>query len=419
MKVKPKAGEHSTVVGGSNAKLRRLCTASRVEEKEAPNRGNKWADIGTTCHHMVETAIRRNWNRDELAADYLHTDYWQEGMSGPVTVTPELIDRKCLPALEFFDKIVPETASYHLEHRVSYPVQTPGSALAKAGMPHIPGAFGTGDVLYSDGDGLVGGIDWKFGDRVLISAAGNDQARFYLAGAIATGMLPLVREYQFSIFQPAQGMPPEKWASTATYELDDLLTFAHDLAEAISAPPRYNPGDHCEYCRGKLTCKAFLEHNLAGTRTDVSALTSVQLAEMMALVPTVKRWCQDVEAAVRDNLKRGVTVPGYDLDMVIGNRSWRDLTAAEAALARLGLPIDTRAPRTIVTAPEALRLLRDALVPEAEIERFERDHIRRPVGGEKLVAMQGVKSKPRKKALGEALKTKMLAGSTQKLLTKP
>lgn len=406
---------HSTVVGGSTAKIRRICNASRVEEQKAKRHTSVWADRGTALHHVVETAINEDLSNVQVLRQFDGVVILQDDMVHPIDLTADLLNQKALPALNYFDTIVPHDARVWVEKKVGWyfpDKMLPRDAdyLVETGFEIVKGAFGTADITFDDEDsGRAGVIDWKFGDGILVSAEDNDQMRFYLVGAIMQGLLPVQDEYEAHIFQPADSYEPEQFGSKATYKLDDLVRFARDLADAIHGPVVYNPGDHCAKCNGKLTCKAYQQMLTLAVETDVPGMSAKQLATSLKMLPAIEAWVKDVKAAALRNAQQGVEIPGYALVPAEGNSAWKDERAAWTALGRLGVAADVRTVKKTISPTQALKQLKEIGTEEKQVERFKKTHIFRPDNGEKLVEAKGTEeAKSAIKRLATAMKARGL-----------
>jgi hypothetical protein len=378
----PPAEAHSSVVGGSTAKLRRLCNASRIEEKKVPRETSIYADTGTALHHVMETALTENLSNKKVLAQFSGAVLRIDDMEHDVTITPELLNDKVLPALAWFDETIPETAVVYYERKVTFdPEQAPAT-----GLPRIEGAHGTADIIFSCLDTNRHGIaDWKFGDFRSVSAEDNDQLRFYLCGAILSGYLPIVDEYEAWIFQPAASAQPCDYASKGVYTLGDLTAFAHDLADAIAAEPKHNPGPHCKDCKGRIVCQAYKQMLTCAVQSDVEGMTTHALAEALRMVGSVEAWAKQVKLIALRNAQAGLDIPGFTLTPTEGNRTWKDEQAAWGALGRLGLAADVRTVKATISPAQAEKKLKEIGTPAKDMERFLNRHVVRPSNGEKLV----------------------------------
>lgn len=391
------ANAHSSLVGGSTASLRRKCNKSIDEERNAPAEGwNQYAAAGTALHEVVAEAINKNLPNADVVRDF--DGVVIEG----VQLDKGLLQRKAVAALDFFDQTVPSDAVFHIEKKMAFKA----NSTAQRFIPDINGAFGTGDVLFYTAD-RAGGIDWKFGDNQPVSAVDNDQARFYLCCAILEGLLPVRERYEFHIFQPAAKVTPDEYASEGVYTLEDLIMFAEDLLDAVTARRTHTTGEHCKWCKGRLSCGPYKDMLTTAVQTDIAGLDVHELARWKGMREGVNSFFDMVDAACLRNAQAGLEIPGYELGPSLGDRAWKEEQAAFGALGRMGLAADVRQVKKVISPTQALLQLKAIGTPDKEIEKFERRHVHRPDNGERLKKVAaGQVSKGAINRLGAALKAR-------------
>lgn len=362
--------KHSNVVGGSTAALRRICNGSIDLSQGLPAEGwNAYAAEGSALHHIVEAAIRQNLADEDVLMQHAESD--REG----VRITRDHLVNKALPALEWFEREVPLSAKIFLEKEVDF-------------LGLIEGAFGTSDVIFDDtaSSGRCGLVDWKFGDGYVVSASENDQMRFYLAGAIHTGLLPAgLDQYEAWIFQPAAKLQPEQYASQGLYSWDDLQHFVQDLKNAVEGERRFVSGDHCRWCKAKTRCDAYKKMLSADVDTDIATVGANEMAHMLNRIPAIEAYIAELKAAAFRNAQNGIQIPGYALETALGNRAWKDADSAWGALGRMGLAADQRTVKTVISPTVAEKLLKKLDTPKPKLEKFMKLHVHRPENGEKLI----------------------------------
>lgn len=386
---------HSNVVGGSSAALRRQCNASIDEGAKVPRDHSIYAATGTCLHTIMEIAINDDLSDDEiynrytdaLFADLLHEDIEIEAY-GRYKITKAMIDEKIMPALDFFDRTFPRDAEIKLEERVNYEPWV--SARAKEhpfeNNFFINGAFGTSDVVFIDNETNDAGIvDWKFGDGHIVDPDNNDQMRFYLAGAIHSGLLPVQNEYTAWIFQPAAQLDEKHYARKAIYTFEDLKAFALDLKDAVEGERIHSPGPHCKFCKGKVVCSAHKDMLARVERIDIQGMNNKQIAAALEMIPSLKAYITELEAHALRNAQNGVVFPGFKLDTGLGNRTWKNPEAAWSALGRMGLSAADRTVKEPISPTQAIKLLKAAGVDSKQLDKFESRHVIRPETAERLV----------------------------------
>ncbi len=371
--------EHSSTVGGSSANRVINCPSSRLLNKHMP--GQEWSEAsarGTALHEVVEKCIKEG---------YLSPTKFIGHVIEQIEMTEELLDDKAVPAIAYFNKLLSdcEGISFSLEKRVGF------DQLDDDDTWYIPGAFGTADVIFDDGEDRCGIIDWKFGDGVMVSAQDNDQMRFYLAGAIATGDLPEVETYEAHIFQPALSKTPEQYASVAYYTFEELEDFV-ELLKASVESEGFNVGSHCRFCNAKSACQAFMGQALENVETDIDGLDANRLSELVKMIPAIVSWTKDVKAAARRNAMNGIIIPGFKLDTTYGHRYYKDeKKASRYVQQKFGLSDSERTDKKLKSYSQIEKIVKRLMSQEGSeitpdmLAEFEHKHVDRPEFEDSLV----------------------------------
>lgn len=390
---------HSTVVGGSTARLRRLCNASIEESKGKPNKASIYAVNGTALHTVIERALDGDLSDDEVLKEFTgasYVDLLNDGNEieefGHNKMEADALVNKGLPALAFFDETVPQSAEFWLEQKVNLEPRKKSPFGKDFG---IVGAFGTGDVFFDDSEdsGRAGLIDWKMGDGWMVDPTNEEdreQFLFYLACAIHMGLLPVLDKYEAWVFQPAARLSPDEYGKKAVFTFKEIQVYAEDLADSIHSERRYVTGKHCKKCEGKVTCTAFRNMLTNVIETDIDGVSNVELAALVEQVDAIKEFCKEVVEAATRNALNGIDIPGYEIDEGIGkgDRRYKDEKAAGGALGRLGLSAKEKNVTKLLSAPQALTLLEKKGVQKKQIEAFERRHVERPDSKPRLVKIK-------------------------------
>jgi len=367
-------GNHSTVVGGSTASRVLACNGSIELCQDLPEEPfDIYKAQGSALHAVMEALLR-----DESRHPYEFEGHYKEFR---VDVTRDMIDRKIIPALDWFDANFTDT-QFWIERKVDF-----GET--------VPGAFGTADVPFIFDDtkergtgrpvpGEAGIIDWKFGDGWIVEAEDNDQMRFYLGACIAKGVLPLRDYYTAWIYQPSSKLSQDKYAKKAVYSGEEIHDFTKRLRAAVTGKRTFKVGGHCRNCKGKLRCEA-LRASLSGIQqTDIAGLDNVTMGALLDMEATTKTFFNELKTAVRRNIISGVGVPGWDCVASLKDSAWRDETTADAALARLGLSVAERRSTKILSPTQAKDVLRKRNVAQDAIDKFWARHVKRDPGADVL-----------------------------------
>jgi hypothetical protein len=395
------ASKHSSAVGGSTANLRLNCLKSIDESKRVPRQSSIYACVGTALHAVVEAAIDERLEDDEVVDRYegidiaqLLTEETDIEEFGHHILDRKTIVKKALPAIQYFYDTVVDTdySECVLEKYMTFAARDDspfGECFDIYDEATEEYGGGSPDTLFSSKD-FAGIIDWKFGDGKLVNPENNSQLKFYLALAIHNGVLPVRKEYEAHIFQPAESLDKDDYGKCVIYSYEEIENFILDLRDAMESERVYIPGPHCAECRGKIACpeyKRFLTNTMS---TDIEGLSNKELGHALNMVESLRKYAKDVEAAAFRNAVNGVTFAGWKIPEPLGNTAYRDEAAASAALGRLGIAAKERHIISTISASQALKLLDEKQVDKKQIERFKKKHTTRP----ELEAKKLVPAKP-------------------------
>ena len=131
----------------------------------------------------------------------------------------------------------------------------------------------------------------------------------------------------------------------------------------------------CMWCKAKGACPAAaakVQEDIGMSFDDISgeepaALTAPvsrmgdnYLPAAMAAIDRIEDWCKAVRAEVERRLLAGQAVPGYKLvEGKRGNRKWTSEKDAETLLKSFRLPADDIYEKSLISAPAAVKLLKD------------------------------------------------------------
>lgn len=338
---------HSKIVGGSSAARVIACSASIDECAKAPSSpSSPYAEEGTALHSCMEYLLDPTVRRKRTADDALGL------MFNKHVMTEELINEAVRPGLAYFEKVIGR-------HKLKYELEV------TAEFPGIPGAFGTTDVsaLSKNGETLII-FDWKFGKGVPVTAKMNMQLMFYACCVIEKLKLwRKVKRIDMHICQPRvrTDAPDDDGDdlggnSRCVIDMRQLRAFKHQLIRAVNGVRTYGTGPHCRWCDGTVTCPAKREE--AEYALKMKAM-GPDIAEAMKLVPLLEDWVRAVKESCHTALEQGAVVDGFKLVEKRAMRKWAvDDPQVRAYLASHGLTEDQFAPRSLVSAPQAEKLLK-------------------------------------------------------------
>lgn len=202
---------------------------------------------------------------------------------------------------------------------------------------HIPDAFGTADAIII-ADGTIDEIDFKYGKGVKVSAFQNPQTMIYGLGAYEKFDFEYdIRRVRMTIIQPRIDNLSEYEVAT-----EELLSWAiKDLEpkakEAYSGKGKQQPGDWCQFCKVKHTCRALVNLCKETAQNNAQLLSTDELAkDVLPMLPIIKTWLAGVEDYALQQALSGVSLPGWKLVEGRSNRKIVNVEGAATALINAG-----------------------------------------------------------------------------------
>lgn len=354
----PGPAAHSSVMGGSTCERRINCPGSYALEKQVPEPPtSEHAMRGTVLHAAMEiliTALDFEADPKEYKKQYDQAmkDIVDQGLGfdPEYAITQELVDAKLTRAIDAFADLYDEYefVDFFIEQNMS---------LAK----HIPGAFGTADIVAIDKQGRLHIIDWKFGDGIVVSVENNFQLMFYAACALYDDDPDLIEATRnvtiivLHIVQPLAGSERvvHSWETTVDTIEDfiDLAVKAYDTITGKTTVP-LKPGSHCRWCRAKPTCSAHEAMAVNALSVQPQGMSSVKLAKAIGQADLLSQWIKDVYALAQRELEGGAQIPGYKLVKKRPTRKWIDEEKAEKILRDLKVKVGDMFSRKLKSPPQ-------------------------------------------------------------------
>jgi hypothetical protein len=300
--------------------------ATLPEIKRSPGAFD-YSQEGTMAHSLAEVKLRHHYNqisRDEYRREYeiiKATPYFNEEFES-------YVDNYVL----YVRSQIGEGDRPLFEQRVDY-------------SDWAPDGFGTADVVILSKH-RVRVIDLKFGKGIPIDAKHNTQLRLYALGAWSKFQeeYPDIQEVEYTIVQPRL-----ESITTDGTSLNKLLDWANYFVKpkakrAWAGAGEFVPGDHCQFCRAKHTCRAradfanevaSLEFRPAATYTDE------ELELFLSRSGNLKAWIGDLEQYFTDRaIKQNILPKGYKLAPTRTHRKISDEALAAAVLVEKGFKAD-------------------------------------------------------------------------------
>jgi hypothetical protein len=304
------------ILSASAAHRWMVCTPSaRLELKFDDNSGEAAAE-GTAAHELAEHKLRKAL---KMRSKKPVSKYGSDEMDGYTDAYVEFVLEQIALAKEICaDPLV------LIEQKLDF-------------SKYVPDGFGTGDCVII-ADGTIHIIDFKFGKGVLVEAEDNPQMRLYALGALELfdGIYD-ISTVSMTIFQPRR-----ENVSTHTVFKESLYQWAEEVlkptaALAFSGEGDYVPGEHCQFCRAAVKCRAWAEEKLNLARFEFALpplLTDGDIEGILALLDDLASWANDIRDYALQAALHGKQWRGYKLVEGRSNRRYSNEDAvAEAAKA--------------------------------------------------------------------------------------
>jgi len=205
---------------------------------------------------------------------------------------------------------------------------------------YVPGGFGTGDCVII-ADGALHIVDFKYGQGVLVTAEDNPQLKLYALGALELfdGIYD-IDVVSMTIFQPRR-----ENVSTYTVFKESLYQWAEEVliptaALAFDGGGEYFPGEHCQFCRASVKCRARAESKMQLAVFEFTLpplLSDGEIAEVLAAIGDLTNWANEIMAyATEAAINHGKQWPGFKMVEGRSNRKYSDEEAVAEAVKAAG-----------------------------------------------------------------------------------
>jgi hypothetical protein len=312
-------------LGASNAKRWLNCTNAPTLEATFEDKGSSFAAEGTDAHTLGEAKLRvmlQGADPEIIGKTISSLTYHDQEMEEATDLYAQIVAERYAEAQK-----TTKDAVIYLEERLDY-------------STWVPGGFGTGDVVII-ADGVLDVMDLKYGKGVPVDAYENPQLKLYGLGAWDLYRdLYDIHTLRLTIIQP-------RLDSVTTYEISvtDLVSWAEDYVRprallADTGEGEYRPGEWCQFCKAKSTCRARAEENLALAAyefADPPTLTPEEIGAILGQVDQLTRWASDIKDYAQVQAETyGIKWPGWKLVEGRSNRKYLDAEAVEVTLKTNG-----------------------------------------------------------------------------------
>lgn len=327
------------MLSASGSKRWLSCTPSaRLEATlPEPKRSTKGIDFsaeGTLAHSLGEIRLRLQFNQIG------HEEYEREY---------EII--KTHPIYKAYTQEEREDFEAHVDNYVLYV----RSQIGEGDTPlfeqrvdfsdWVADGFGTADVVILSKHSIRV-IDLKFGRGIPVYAQDNPQLRLYALGAYSKfkDEWPEIQEVSYTIHQPRLDS-----ISTDGTSIRKLIDWADYFVKpkakkAWSGSGEFLPGEWCQFCRAKATCRARSDFNTELAKQDFKdppLLSEEEVIEVLAKAQDLRTWANDVEEYALDKAVQENVIPaGFKLTTTKTHRKISDNQLAAAVLVEKGLPAE-------------------------------------------------------------------------------
>lgn len=304
------------------------CPGSIEAERGLPDTDSIHSKEGTSAHALGELAFTRN----------RHPETWLGDVIEGITVTQEMVD-----AVETYVDVLRDYSDgadiVRIERKLTIPreLNPPGPMM------------GTSDAnfVYETAK-LLRVVDYKHGKGVVVEAEDNPQLGYYALmawldlRAHSKALAESIEEVELVIVQP-RAFHPDGPIRTHRMTLRQLKDFGRELIagayRAMAPQPPRIAGDHCGFCKAKLTCGEFRGKALSVAQLEFSdvleggivvpdpaALSPDQLGAILTAADVLDAWLKAVRGRAMGDLEAGRPVTGFALKPKRAVRKWADET---------------------------------------------------------------------------------------------
>jgi len=340
-----------------------VCTPSARLEQTFDDQSSDAAAEGTAAHALAEHKLRRALKmRSKRPVSQYDSDEMEMHTDSYVEYVLEILEQARLTCKDPLVRI-----EQHLD-------------LSK----YVPEGKGTGDCIIVS-DSTLHIIDLKYGQGVLVEADGNPQMKLYALGALELfDFLYDVDNVVMTIYQPRR-----ENVSTEECSKGSLYKWANDILKptakkAFWGEGDYIPGEHCQFCRAAVKCRARAAEKLRLAKLDFAqppVLTDEEIGDcVLPKLDDLTSWANSIKEYALQSAIAGKEWPGFKLVAGRSNRKYANEDAVGKAAKAAGY---TDIYRTrLITLTEMERLL-----GKKEFNEVLGDLVIKPPGKPTLVQM--------------------------------
>jgi hypothetical protein len=324
------------------------CTPSARLEGLFPDSSSDFAREGTLAHAIGEVQLRAFYKLQDM--DVLAREL-QLLVNSPMynLDMQAYVDEYVAYVVEQFEaaKKITKDAVISIERKLNL-------------TDYIPESFGTGDaIIISDQTLTI--IDLKYGKGVRVSADSNKQMMLYALGALREfDMLYDIEEVVMTVYQPRMDN-----VSSFVMKVSDLKHWADTELKpkakmAFDGAGEFIAGNHCGFCRAKVTCKALADEAMKMARyefADAVLLNDEEIADILTKVELFKSWATSIQEYAFKEALAGKKWSGFKLVEGRSNRCYSDQSLVELVLSQKGYPEELTHRKTLKPIGEMEKVL--------------------------------------------------------------
>lgn len=319
-----------------------------VPDDDDPGSKSPYAMEGTVAHQLAA----------EVLASSKHAKHWI-GKTIMGTVVTEEMAKYIAEYVEHIRQIWRRCPTAQVEQKVTYHGDPTPSELS--GTPDFCGVTNNGELTIVDlkyGAGkFVDVEDWQF----------KAYAVYYFT-ELPWLIQKKVKRIVCWVYQPRIENDEGPWRKV-TYPVTDLPGFAETLVQSawktVQPDAKLQIGSHCQFCPVMARCPAQLSaakeiamelfENRPGR--DATQLSDEEIARIIALAPTIKKWLGSIETHALTHVAAGGTIPGLKLVEKKTHRRWSNPDEVVKAMEKLNIGEAELFDRKLKTPAAVERLL--------------------------------------------------------------
>lgn len=328
--------EQHAILSASSSHRWCECTPSARLELEFAETNTQASKEGTAAHELGAHKIKRklNFRSDRPVSEY-DNDEMEDYTDDYSDYVVEQFNRA---------KRYDSNTQIFIEQRLDFSC-------------YVPDGFGTGDCLIVS-KGKLHVIDFKYGLGILVNAVKNSQMMLYALGALKRFEKEYeIKKIKMTIFQPRRDNVTT-W-ETSTYALKRwAVKYLRPRAElAFKGEGKYQPGEHCQFCRAANRCRSRAEANLKIAQQEFKKpdlLSETEITDILKQIPELKKWIEDVWEYATSEALKGKEWTGLKLVEGRSNRKYKDEEKVAEACKKAGYKDIYETKLITITAMEKL-----------------------------------------------------------------